>query len=226
MEPEPVPSAEPAVGQNPEATPASAHPGKRRSFLGRLYHDLSPKWSLLRVLTFIGIPISGLLLFNFLFFPIQVSGISMEPTYYNSQFNLVFKQAYRYSGPQRGDIVAVAYRSVLYSPGGAPRRTTNGQVVMTNEILLKRVIGLPGEDVTFQLGQLYINGKLLEEPYAVYEPYTNRFNEIRQSADWWNETKTLGTNEFWVIGDNRTMPPIFHTHPRVKREAILGKAVF
>lgn len=230
MEPEPaapaVPTPDPNAEQAAPLGPPLPTTEKPRSLGGKLIHDLSPKWSLIRVLTFILVPVTIIQLLYLSFPRIEVVGISMEPTYHSGGRNLVNRLAYTLSLPHRGDVVAVTHKAVVLLDNGRPKRTTNGEPVIEVELLLKRVIGLPGETVKFDDGRLFIDGKSLEEPYALYGPYTNRANVVIQSSDWWTEGRKLRADEYWVIGDNRTMPPWLHTHPVVKRNAILGKALF
>lgn len=88
-----------------------------------------------------------------------VRGSSMEPTLHNGQYLVVSKVSYRFSEPQRGDIV------VFISPIGA------------GEDYIKRIIGLPGERVEIRDGAVWINGYQLDEPYLNSGiPYTGAWN--------------------------------------------------
>ena len=77
----------------------------------------------------------------------RVEGQSMEPNLHSEQRLVVEKLSYRFHGPQRFDIV------VLKMPDQG------------EELLIKRVIGLPGETVEIRDGQVYVDGILLEEPF-------------------------------------------------------------
>ena len=76
---------------------------------------------------------------------------------------------------------------------------------------LKRIIGLPGETVAFAHGRVLINGEMLKEPYE------------KLPCDWNCPPVALGPNEYYVVGDNRTMPPELHQHGEVPRSRIVGK---
>lgn len=78
-------------------------------------------------------------------------------------------------------------------------------------MLLKRVVGLPGESVSFRGGRLYINGQLLEEPY------------VKTPCDWEEPERKLGPDEYYVVGDNRSMPREDHVHGITERWRIVGK---
>ena len=67
------------------------------------------------------------------------------------------------------------------------------------------------ETVSFAGGKTFINGKFLDEPYL-------KFN-----CDWEAEPIQCSANEFYVVGDNRSMPFTFHTQGRAERERIVGK---
>jgi len=88
-----------------------------------------------------------------------VRGSSMEPTLHNGQYLVVSKLSYRFSEPQRGDIV------VFVSPNGA------------GEDYIKRIVGLPGERVEIREGAVWINGYRLDEPYLNSGiPYTGAWS--------------------------------------------------
>ena len=64
---------------------------------------------------------------------------------------------------------------------------------------MKRIVGLPGETVAFVDGRVLINGEVLDEPYE------------KSSCDWNLPPVKLGPDEYFVVGDNRTMPWADHT---------------
>ena len=141
------------------------------------------------------IVVSCLLLRAFVVLPIRVSGPSMLPTYSGS-VNFVNRLAYLGHEPRRGDVVAIRLA---------------GESIM----FMKRVIGLPGETVEFSNGRLRINGHYLEEPYV---KFTCNWNFIP-------ERSKLGDNEYYVVGDNRSMPFPDHTQGAAKRQRIVGKVL-
>ena len=161
------------------------------AWLKRIVVGKNPRWTLVRVLVFV---VTVFVLFKFVFIPIQVVGISMAPTYVEGQIRLVNKLAYRKTAPQRGDVVAV--------------RMKTEQVV-----LLKRIIGLPGERVVFSDRRIYINGERLEEPYVRLPVHAS------WSSNWaW----IIPQNEYLVIGDNRSMAFKDHYRYLAERDEILG----
>jgi len=78
---------------------------------------------------------------------------------------------------------------------------------------LKRVIGMPGETVAFVNGQVLINGQALDEPYE------------KLPCGWNLPPEKLGPDEYFVVGDNRSMPSENHTFGKVERNRIVGKAI-
>src|SRR5437764_14522640 len=86
-----------------------------------------------------------IVLFKFVLLGVRVHGQSMEPTFREGQVKFVNRIAYMRHPPQRGDIVAIK----------APE---------LNAVIVKRVIGLPGETVAIHRGgDIFIDGKLLQE---------------------------------------------------------------
>lgn len=76
---------------------------------------------------------------------------------------------------------------------------------------LKRVVGLPGETVAFHQGRLLINGQTLDEPY------------VAGPCHWDIKPEPIGPREYYVVGDNRSMPAADHVKGKSERRRILGK---
>jgi signal peptidase I len=133
-----------------------------------------------------------LVLFRVLFIPIKVTGSSMEPTYRDGRVNFINRLAYVRRGPERGDVVAILPEDSHYP-------------------ILKRVLGLPGENVVLRNGRVAVNGEFLPEPYARGVGTTREL-----------QTATLDEDQYFVIGDNREVT----AYGRVKRADIKGKVLF
>jgi signal peptidase I len=152
----------------------------------RIVFGRDPNRTLRRVLIWTG---CTLVLLHFLLVPIKVVGASMMPTYRDGAVNMVNRLAYAHGSPKRGDVV------VLH----------DGQ-----DLILKRIIAVPGETIELDRGRFKINGAPLRDEFSV----------TRIEADF--DPITLGPNEYFVIGDNRAAS-IFGKFPK---QAILGKIVF
>lgn len=161
------------------------------SWLRRLTIGRNPKVTLIRAVI---LGILTIVIFKTLLLPVRVTGISMAPTYKDGRVNFINRLAYHSRAPQRGDVVGVRFA---------------GPSIM----LLKRVVGLPGERIGFSGGHVTVNGKPLAEPYLLWP------------STWEREPVELAPDEFFVVGDNRTMPMKDHTFGIAKRERILGKLI-
>jgi signal peptidase I len=114
----------------------------------------------------------ALLVHNFIFQIVRVEGPSMEPTLYTDQRMFVTKFTYIFNEPKRGDIVVTHF----------PDDKLN---------YVKRIIGVGGDTIKVSKGKVYINGKILQEPY-IKEEILSDFAETIISKD-----------EYVVMGDNR-----------------------
>lgn len=139
-----------------------------------------------------------LVTFKFILLPVRIEGISMEPTLHDRQVHLVNRWVYLFHEPRRGDIVSIRF-------------SNPGMFSAPSEMYMKRIIGLPGETVSFHDGHAYINGQLLAEPY------------LKFSCDWEHAPIQCGTDQYYVVGDNRSMPFEYHQQGRADRERIVGK---
>ena len=170
-------------------------PSGRPHWLQVLTIGRRPKTTLIRIAVLVVVCI---VTFKFILLPIRVDGISMLPTYHTGQINCINRLAYLRHEPQRGDIVSVR----LSEPGGLANPSI---------LYMKRIIGLPGETVAFHGGRAFINGEPLDEPY------------VKFSCDWEHAPIVCGPDQFYVVGDNRSMPFEYHTQGRAERSHIVGK---
>jgi len=156
----------------------------------------NPAWTLARIAILI---LAVWVTFSYVITPpIRVTGISMQPTFFDGQINFLNRLAYLRRPPERGDIVGI---------GGF---NTSGHTTM----LLKRIVALPGETIEFRFGKLYVDGKRIEEPY------------VKTRCDWGMAPERLAADEYYVVGDNREMAQRDHVQGRAQRKQIVGKVVF
>ena len=133
-----------------------------------------------------------------------VCGKSMLPTLGPGTHLIVYRcngglfSTSRFHPIRRGDVLAIERSSKLHPP------------------LLKRLIGLPGDSIRISDGSLYINGSRVKEPYIADQP--NYMYPCNRSA------RTLGIDEFFVLGDNRNASDDSHLFGPIKKEKIIGKA--
>jgi len=162
-----------------------------RSLLRAVVIGRKPKFTLVRIAVLVAMIV---LVREFALLPIEVIGPSMLPTYQDRGVNVVNRLAYKSRDPQRGDVVAIRF---------------SGPSIM----LMKRIVGLPGETVAFHGGRAVINGQPLDEPYLKYP------------SDWELAPVTIGSDHFFVVGDNRSMPPELHVFGETERKRIVGKVL-
>lgn len=134
----------------------------------------------------------------FIFQPFLVQGSSMEPNFYRGDYLIVDELSYRIREPKRGEVIVFKY------PGNPRLR------------FIKRIIGLPGEDIKIENGQILINGKILDESnYLSKETITDGFFRIK-----------LKENEYFVLGDNRMASSDSRRWGPLPKNNIVGRALF
>ncbi len=129
-----------------------------------------------------------------------VLSISMQPNLIEGQRLVISRVNYMFSKPQRGEIV-------VFEP--------NGYTANANR-LIKRLIGLPNETIEFRHQSVYINGKKLNEPYL---------NEPCEKAYCPDKSWTLGTEEYFFMGDNRNHSQDSRAFGAITRKQIVGRAI-
>nr|MCU0256663.1 signal peptidase I [Vicinamibacterales bacterium] len=139
--------------------------------LASIWLGAHPRRTLARSLALVA---ASAVLFGVVLKPIRASGVSMEPAYEAGALLFCNTLAYRARGPARGEVVAI--------------RLAGPSVVM-----VKRVVGLPGEAIRISSGVVMVDGVPLDEPY------------VKRRQPWDYEEVVVGADEYFVIGDNRSM---------------------
>jgi signal peptidase I len=159
----------------------------------------------------------------FLVKPFRIPSESMVPTLTVGQRVLVDRVSYRFTDPERGDII------VFKPPRGADDNTCGVEQgslqpcprptkERSDTNFIKRVVGLPGERLKVEGGRVVINGKPLDEPYI----------EPDESCGICNLTEeiTIPEDHYFVMGDNRGQSADSREWGPVPKEWIIGQAFF
>ena len=134
----------------------------------------------------------------FLYQPVKVEGTSMMPSLVDQERIFVNKFVYRLEPIERDDIVVFRYP---YDP---------------SKSYIKRVIGMAGDRIRIDAGQVYVNGEALDESYVPSEYTDSRtFPEV-----------VVPANSYYVLGDHRSMSDDSRNFGPVNQSFIYGKAVF
>ena len=134
----------------------------------------------------------------FLYQPVKVEGTSMMPWLHDQERIFVNKFVYRFEEIRRGDIVVFRFP------------------LDPNKSYIKRVVGLPGDEVELIRGELHINGRHVEEPYVPDE-----FQDVSTYPP-----TTVPADSYYVLGDHRNTSNDSRTWGTVPRNFVVGKAVF
>jgi signal peptidase I len=142
--------------------------------------------------------VASVLIITFLYQPVRVEGTSMLPRLEDHDRLFINKFVYRFSAIERGDVVVFHY----------PRDPEKSYI--------KRVIGLPGDKIRIDHGQVWLNGRLLRENYV-----PEQYEDSRSMAE-----LTVPEDDYFVMGDHRSISSDSREFGPVDRSLIYGKAVF
>lgn len=134
----------------------------------------------------------------FLFFiqPTIVRQTSMYPTFNDGDYLLVSRQTYKIKDVKRGDVVVF-------------KEAEQGD---TKRLLIKRVIGLPGDELEIRDSVLYINGSPQDEPY------------VRENSEFMDKTQ-VGQDEYFCMGDNRQNSMDSRELGAIPKDKFVGKVL-
>lgn len=136
----------------------------------------------------------------FLIQPFYVKGASMEPNFYDHEYLIIDEISYRLNSPERGDIVVFRYP---YDP---------------SQYFIKRIIGLPGETLRLNDGEITIanpshpDGFILDEDLYLPDIFTQGSADI-----------TLDFNQYYILGDNRASSLDSRSFGPIELGDIIGK---
>lgn len=131
--------------------------------------------------------------------PFIVSGLSMFPTFNDKEYLVVDEISYRLGDPKRGDVVIFRY----------PKDPS--------KFFIKRIIGLPGEQVIISGSTVMIKNESHPEGFELDQPFVT--HSAKNTLD-----QTLGVEEYFVMGDNRTASSDSRYWGAVPRKNIVGRA--
>lgn len=141
---------------------------------------------------------ASVFIITFLYQPVRVEGTSMLPRLEDSDRLFINKFVYHFTSVERGDVVVFHY----------PRDPEKSYI--------KRVIALPGDTLRIDNGRVYLNGKLLHEPYV-----PPQYRDLRSLAE-----MTIPADCYFMMGDHRSISSDSRDFGPVERTLIYGKAVF
>ncbi|MFH2104969.1 MAG: signal peptidase I [Parcubacteria group bacterium] len=137
----------------------------------------------------------------FLIQPFVVRGSSMEPSFSSGDYLIIDEVSYRFTEPQRGDVIVFKY----------PRNPS--------QYYIKRIIGLPGERVLVNGGDVIVYNTEYPSGIEINEAYLIEEVQTPGTVD-----TTLGSDEYFVLGDNRTASSDSRVWGELASDEIIGRA--
>jgi len=174
-----------------------------------------PKFTLVRIVVLVVVAFT---VFGFILLPVRIAGPSMLPTYRTGGVNMVNRFAYLRQEPRRGDVVTIRISGSEYSARELfddlrHVRVEFRRLFRPSLMYMKRVVGLPGETIEFSGGRLLVDGQPVDEPY------------LKFSCHWERPPQKLGADQFFVVGDNRSMRMEDHYFGVAERARIVGRVM-
>lgn len=142
-------------------------------------------------------------LYQFVAQPHQVRGASMEPNFYDQEYILTEKVSYYFGKPMRSDVIVFKY----------PQNPDFDYI--------KRIVALPGEEISIKNGSVFINGQKLDEGYLPTNLLTTGHSFLPEGKSF-----VVPNDQYVVFGDNRNRSSDSREWGTVPKELIIGKAFF
>lgn len=142
--------------------------------------------------------ISFLLFSRFVLATVIIDGASMEPTFHSGDRCLLNRMALMFGSVGRGDMVVLRDRD-------------------DNDFAIKRIVGVPNDEIEISKGRVLVNGKLLDEGYLA--PLTRTWTPRGDGS------YKLGPDSYFVLGDNREVSEDSRYYGPVSFNRLLGVVV-
>lgn len=153
------------------------------------------------IFTYVVIILVVVIIRTYIITPVVVSGDSMKPNLQDGELLLIQKIAYNSSAIKRADVVVIKTKE-------------NNK----EEEIIKRIIGLPGEHISYKNNKLYVNDKIVEEHYKFRDTADFNLEEICSCT-------TIPEGKYLVLGDNRPISKDSRQIGLVDEKDIVGKAI-
>lgn len=153
--------------------------------------------------TAVGICLTAIVIKNMVFIEYKVEGVSMQPTYQEGRLLSINKLGLYFSSLKRFDVV------LFHLPN-------------SEEIYVKRVIGLPGDEIHYKDDQLYVNGKAVNEPFLSPEDMEINKKTGSFTLEEIIDKARIPEGFIFVIGDNRLQSRDSRHFGLVKIEHVIG----
>lgn len=141
----------------------------------------------------------------FLIQPFYVKGASMEPNFHDREYLIIDEITYRFKAPQRGEIIVFRYP------------------MDPQEYFIKRLIGLPGESVQIKDGEVHIYNQDNPDGFILKEDYLPEDLSTYSASD---AKIILGSDEYFVLGDNRNASKDSRIFGPLNKSFITGRVYF
>ncbi len=156
------------------------------------------KFFVKEILPYIIIILVVVLIRTYIATPVIVSGDSMKPNLHDKEMLIVRKIGYNSEAIKRFDIIVIK----------------EGK-----EEIIKRIIGLPGEHISYKNNKLYVNDELVEQNYKFYDTEDFNLEEICTCS-------SIPEGKYLVLGDNRPVSKDSRIIGLIDEEDIFGEAIF
>lgn len=159
------------------------------------------------------------------FAKVRVQQNSMENTLLTNEQLVVDKLSYNFAEPKKGDIIifhenkergTIAEDTLEMVDNIISIFNNNNNSIEKDDRLIKRVVGVPGDEIDIKDGHLYLNGKKLEESYVKGETIEREFKLPIQVLE----------NKLFVLGDNRMISKDSRMFGLIDYKQVEGKAIY
>jgi len=140
--------------------------------------------------------------------PNEVKGSSMYPNFKDKEYLLTEKISYQFNEPKRGDVV------IFKAPASEPCAADECEYI-------KRVIGIPGDNVMVKEGDVYLNGEKLDQSFLPEMVYSSSGEYMEEGVE-----KEVPEGQYLCFGDNRPNSRDGREFGPIDRDLIIGKAFF
>jgi signal peptidase I len=141
----------------------------------------------------------------------RVTGVGMEPGLHNGQVVYMSSLSYTFSSPSRGDLI------IFHQP--LSTRNTCQLLSPPGALIIKRIIGIPGDTVSVTSTSVILNGSILNEPYLA--PASKGASENGMTTP----SITLGPGQYFLLGDNRLYSADSRCYGPVPFQNFVGKVL-